>query len=523
MASAEKDVLPATLEKLPAEVLLEICKLLCDHCSLERPATDLSNPSGIRTRSPLALHALSRTSRRLRSIARPILYHDVGGTVPFFEWFSNIAREPELAESVKTLQLGQVGRWEPSQALHAIHVSRGLGLDIHNDQFVTSTLRYPTELSLAITQVYDEVTMALCLNVETISLTITDCNSGLEATTLSHFANRLKSLGDAAQLKKLQHLTLCSYADDTFSIRNTAIRVILSAAPALRKLVLVGTSWIRSHHVGTSFHYYDFVPALRNLTTLELINSKIEYAWDGPEQDWNGREYRAFAKVIEMAENLKRFRYISCIKHDGIEHIPPAYLLKALRPRCETLETIEISTDDMTGHGDSNPIYTDLMVDRSNLEHFHNLHTLRLDETSFCEHFDFDDLENPEEIDWDCLHHMLPHTVKHLTIGTDCDLRTALRDIFCLGPEAADGNFPALESLHVILQYGPDNETVRPAVRREAAIVLDSLEEAFEGSGVRVSIDPNPRLCSEHGSDMEWETEDGSDDEGDTSSGSGDE
>ncbi|KAJ4221093.1 hypothetical protein NW759_007161 [Fusarium solani] len=513
MASAEKDASPAALEKLPAEVLLEICKLLCDHCSLEKPATDLSNPSGIRTRSPLALHALSRTSSRLRSIARPILYHDIGGTVPFFEWFSSISRDRELAESVKTLQLGHVGRWESSQVVHAIQVSRGLNLGIHDDGDVKFALESRFELSLAISQVYNEVTMALCPNVETMLLTITDCNGGGEATELHHFAKRLGSLEDAAKLKRLQHLTLCSYAADSFSIRNPAVRVILSAAPALRKLVLVGTSWTGNRHIPRPFYINNFVPALRNLTTLELINSKIEYDWDGPEQNWNGREYRTFAKVIEMAENLKHFRYLSCIKDDGIDHIPPAYLLKALSPRCETLEAIEISTDDMTDYGDSNPTYPYLMVDRSKLEHFHSLHTLRLDETCFCEHVDFYDLDTPEDIDWYCIHHMLPPAVKHLTIGMDSDLRTVLNDILWLGTAAVDGNFPALETVHVILQYGPDNETARPAVRKRAASVLDLLEESFEGSGVKVSVDPVPKICSEHGSDSEWETEVGSDDE----------
>ncbi|KAL6872360.1 hypothetical protein HDV57DRAFT_505529 [Trichoderma longibrachiatum] len=95
---------PASLMTLPNELLYKICESFCPHCTHAPRAF-----SGVGKHRPLlvdgrsALSYVSKTCRRLREIAQPVLYHYVYTTRNWHVLRSIIAR-PDLAAHVRGLE-----------------------------------------------------------------------------------------------------------------------------------------------------------------------------------------------------------------------------------------------------------------------------------------------------------------------------------------------------------------------------------------------------------------------------------
>ncbi|RSM11319.1 hypothetical protein CDV31_006872 [Fusarium ambrosium] len=533
MASTEKDASPTSLDQLPSEILREICMNLCGHCRPKNIGTNLLNPCGNKSGSPSALFNLSRTSKRLRDIALPIFYHDAGRVMPFSSWLFEIYMDSELAEHVRVLQLGHIEWGNPNELEFAMDIAEDYDMDVYDDPYVNFALENNIVFSHTCGQIYDEVMLALCPNVETIVLPICDWDDEIDSTTtLHHFAKRLKINGDSAKLHKLRHLTLAINMSDIFSIYNPGVRVILRAAPALQTLVFVGTTWLTDHHAAASFKSRAFAPALQNLTTLELINSVIPIDKEASEQDREDKGLRVLAEIISQAKKLKHFRYLTCHKANEREHLPAECLFRALQLRADTLETIEIGTNDISAT-EHEPVYPETRVVKSTLAPFNKLRTLRLNEAAFCKHYDSDsDIEDPElreERCQSCIVNILPPSVKHLIIGLDAYTMAARTDLLMLAQLAPYDKFPNLESLHVIILYGPGEFCVEQnaeglqKAKKKSARLLPKLENLIGEYPLKISIEPEGSIeldqDADEDSDDEWDS--GSLD-GESDDGSGD-
>ncbi|KAJ4172481.1 hypothetical protein NW754_002681 [Fusarium falciforme] len=533
MASAKKDASPTSLDLLPSEILREICMNLCGHCSPKKAGTDLLNPFGDRSGSPRALWALAQTSTRFRDIALPIFYHDASRTMPFATWLFNIYLDSNLSENVRALQLGHIEWGEPNELQLAMDIAEDYDMDVYDDPDVNFALENNIVFSHACGQIYDEVMLALCPNVETIVLPICDYDDDMESTTtLTHFAQRLKINGDSAKLHKLRHLTLAINMSDIFSICNPGVRVILRAAPALQTLVFVGTTWLADHHAASSFNSRAFAPALQNLTSLELINSIIPKDKEASEQDREDKGLRILAEIIYQAKKLKHFRYLTTRKEDKREHLPAECLFRALQFRANTLETIEIGTNDISPT-DHEPVHPEMRVVKSTLAPFGKLRTLRLNEAAFCKHYDSEsDIEDPElmrELCQSCIVNILSPSVKHLIIGLDAYTMAARTDLLMLAQMAPYGKFPNLESLHIIILYGPGeycvemNKTGLQKAKKKSARLLPRLESLIREYPLKISIEPEGSLESGQGDyeDSDDESDDGFDEDPDGESDEG--
>ncbi|KAL6871985.1 hypothetical protein J3F83DRAFT_733361 [Trichoderma novae-zelandiae] len=93
---------PASLMSLPVELVHKICENLCRHCTCtprELQKGDLS------LNGEAALSCLSKTCRRLREIAQPVLYHYVE-TGRNWNFLRSIIARPDLAAHVRGLHHG---------------------------------------------------------------------------------------------------------------------------------------------------------------------------------------------------------------------------------------------------------------------------------------------------------------------------------------------------------------------------------------------------------------------------------
>lgn len=103
------------LLKLPDEVLLNICELLCWHCQSAKPSTQVRERARQQVKDLIhtptaALASLSRTCRRLNGIGNPILYHGFSAAeaAELYSFLSTIQSRPELGRLVKAIFLQHV-------------------------------------------------------------------------------------------------------------------------------------------------------------------------------------------------------------------------------------------------------------------------------------------------------------------------------------------------------------------------------------------------------------------------------
>ncbi|KAL7813959.1 hypothetical protein V8C44DRAFT_326800 [Trichoderma aethiopicum] len=95
---------PASLVTLPNELLYKICESFCPHCTyVPRPLYDFDDRDSLLVPGRNALACLSKTCRRLRYIAQPVLYHYVY-TTRSWHVLRSITARPDLAAHVRGLE-----------------------------------------------------------------------------------------------------------------------------------------------------------------------------------------------------------------------------------------------------------------------------------------------------------------------------------------------------------------------------------------------------------------------------------
>ncbi|EEU37662.1 uncharacterized protein NECHADRAFT_87428 [Fusarium vanettenii 77-13-4] len=527
MASTNEDAVPASLDRLPSETLLAIFNLFCWHCRGEEIKHDMIEASHDAWTSWLTLEALSQTSRRLRSIAQPIQYHDPNAYLRLSDLLYRIDLDFSLANHVKVLRLGnlEIEMNAPDDVNLALKVARKIGMHIEGGRnyFTHSGKRLVSHPTLH-EPFCDQLVMALCTKVEMIAMQLDSFHDEQKYWKLA--ATHRRTYGSATNLNNLRHVTFFKRGTELFSIYHPGVGTVLRVAPALETLVLVETQWVElDDQRSSAFDVGVFAPALWNLTSLQLINSIVP--WDPMDVPWE-----ALRKVIEMIKSLKHFIYLArCVDCDERPtcHFGAGRFLEALKPQAETLEILEVGSYDLDCDTHNDGVFGLPNIDRSNLGPFRNLHTLRLLELAFCRHFD---VEAAEKFRWNCISDLLLPNIKHLAIGLDTQWMAARKDVTGFGNDVVAGKFPNLESFHVFLAFGrqDNNENMRWA-KCKSAKLQTKLDKAFRGSNVKVSMFPEGGYCSEFGPDYtsDRSPEDSSDDESDwddehdTGSGLGDE
>ncbi|KAJ4328675.1 hypothetical protein N0V84_000866 [Fusarium piperis] len=300
----------------------------------------------------------------------------------------------------------------------------------------------------------------------------------------------------AANLTNLRHLILSRREDELFGFCHHGVKAVLRAAPALKTLILQETLWLGDdNRRSSSFNLLQvFVPALKNLTTLQL--KKLNIPWD--KQDL---EHKAFCKVIEMAEILRHFSYLARCVHSqrrDRRHIAPGNLVDALKPRAETLEILEIGVYDLNSRCQHDDIYELPKIERSAISQFRSLHTLRVHELSICRHFD---LEAAKKWNWNCISDILLPDIKHFTMGLDVQCMVGRKDVTRFGEDVVPGNSQPSRVSKLFSTLPHENDENMWYAKYKSAKLRARLDKAFRGSEVKVSIFPEGGYCSEYGPD----------------------
>ncbi|KAI0542145.1 hypothetical protein GGR58DRAFT_454166 [Xylaria digitata] len=98
------------MERLPTEIIREVCGLLCRHCQEPRNQINTFDFTRGEQQGRRALSNLCLTSSRLREIAQQFLYHRLsirgnGGTVYMIPLLDTLISRPDLAQAAKQLIL----------------------------------------------------------------------------------------------------------------------------------------------------------------------------------------------------------------------------------------------------------------------------------------------------------------------------------------------------------------------------------------------------------------------------------
>lgn len=446
------------MNKLPFELLQQICSVLCPHC------TNIDDNDHFSSRQALA--SLSRTSHLLCAIAQPTLFHRLKiPTKSTCAFLRMLYERPYLASSVRQLRPLRYGFFfdgsdEDIQALK--RAARELLLDIDGDPDFKKSYgdNYQKDF-------LTELAIALLPNLEAFVTEIEYDMADEDLVTTNRFLDsRFKRLA-AKQQPGLSHIRALGFAKEDnwgFNLATPGIAVLLNAAPNLERLVFDGT-----HGVGT-LHQELMAPALRNLRVLSITNSAL----GNGEDDF---EFRQLRRVVQLCTRLETFRFHSVgpflgEMDEGL--LPPAKFLEALEPVSEKLKVLDL---DLTESHHPGPP-EDWILTRQSFASFTRLESLHLDGFSFCHHFvDIAMNEGPRS-STTCLTDILPPTVRFLTVMLVHEGR--VWDDLCHLGRVADTEFPRLETVTIEREDVRDRLLIRALKRK--------VREAFEQSRARLSI-----------------------------------
>ncbi|KAJ3535316.1 hypothetical protein NM208_g7184 [Fusarium decemcellulare] len=223
----------ASLNYLHTEILQMICNYLWQDYNPRPWEKQVPNK---------ALAALTATSRRMRSIAMPVLYNHPTGAISFGALIWILENRPEIRDYITYLELPDPLAWSSQHFEYLKGVARRLNMDIDGDEDFEKAKE--TEVSLK--RFGAELLMALSPKVETMVLHIEAHGRDREDTSFSFLARRFKQLGAATHFKHLRELSLTfGQCPDGYGIDNLGVATILGAAPHLKTLMFERTYGLR--------------------------------------------------------------------------------------------------------------------------------------------------------------------------------------------------------------------------------------------------------------------------------------
>ncbi|KAH7118629.1 hypothetical protein B0J13DRAFT_196476 [Dactylonectria estremocensis] len=389
------------LMKLPNETLEALCWCLCSHC-FDR-GND-SNLPGIK-----ALSALSKTCRRLRDIAQPVLFHyfdpSSENPVPLLR---NLLARPDLAANI---QEACIGEWDIGMGLSSEDIKfceSTMAMFSHPDgsPFNVSASWFSTEYVvpghdiLFVSQ--PEVALAA------IAMTLMPNVQTLELEVGYHWRFPFCLPGSLPHLTKLDF----RHGDTELGQDLIAVEELLAAATNLK----IFNCYMLSRISGNFFH--------QNVVELNLTQSHLEA--------------RFFGVLMMGLPNLSIFTYEAGGAHvsDSLDAYPDE-ISQALHIRADTLQRVSLNleeTYEMEGVG---PLHV-----MTSLKEMKRLKCLVIPSRAI-----YGDDEDGDETDGFGLTNLLPKSIEDLTIE---DLpANKLNDLLELG-KVATTLFPSLVKLQVL-------------------------------------------------------------------------
>lgn len=383
-----------------------------------------------------ALLNLTKTSRLCRSIALPILFHNINQYHKGKYIFNMLISHQDLAQCIKDLALPfEWYSWPAYSYLKDIAQSLGV------EGPVVSTLRHgnpmTAELSLA---------LAVCSGVERLELQIPDHPWKKSfRLTVNVFKEISRELQAAPYLENLRYLEFFTGSASVWGIIPSGIPPLLQLSPRLEVLVLKGNEGCGGRHLIASFDLDDCRPALESLVEIQMIQ------W--PLTNLNA-DTAVLKKILTATNSLTSFTYVC--KELGIDHLflhehPPWQLVNMLLPVKSSLQHLTLDfklrkINQGNHYRSSLTAHKKIAIDPYHLKQFTELKTIKLDQFSYCRHQFDREIETATH-----LADMLPISVRSLTMSFPRYFRgyQCLSCILHLGKRAAAGEFPALEYVQI--------------------------------------------------------------------------
>lgn len=433
------------LSTLPNEVLYLICSKLCQHCQIDPLENSLPHvdDESRRKDEKSALSNLSLTSRHMRGIAQPILYHSLHiHSIDPLDLYARVRHSQiHLSDCVRIASIrhdeDRKVSEEDTRVLKGIAASLNLG---HLQYCAYSRLK----LCLL------EMLLAQIRNVESLDLTITFRNHKDAFTSLRHPDIEGHP---ATVLSALRVLQIRSHRKIWFPLER--VTLLFAAAPSI-----------------THLHFDQCVglaaPGLQQqlgaVTHLKFTESYL--AWD------------AIRNVVRSCARLESFRFLGTNSSNVMEGAPepftPREAVDALLPHRTSLRELYLLLSVCSEMMD--PVAEDMVDD---LAEFTALEALALDSFCMCTpewmhqpEGEADEDSAGENTRANCLSDMLPPTVKsfhiiHLPLSSDLDRSL---DRLASNVQSKSVQNLSLELLHV-----------HRVVDRE---ISQSLEKCFADNGI---------------------------------------
>ncbi|EAW12889.1 uncharacterized protein ACLA_013240 [Aspergillus clavatus NRRL 1] len=437
----------ANLPTLPVELLLQISKYLCPHCSGPYPTV-------CQTKS---LSRLTRTCRGLRDILQPYLFHHYYHTsepaARLLSFLRALYTRPDLTECVTSLGFHESCRYdklgEDDRAMVEDCLAR-LGLPALPDDWHDHVVENRSHIPM-------EVIIASCPNLETLEIPV---NPEWMLDVVESFPCVSKPI----VLDKLRKLRVSHFyiSGDHWAVPYGQIEPLLSAAPNLEQLTLPTLDSFYEDTHG--------LPPLEMLTLLDL--------------DENAATPYFLQRILSVCPRLEKF-VLYWIGADGYgepsDDWSPMDVWKALRQARDSLRelTFESINEEPEGR-----VIADCL---STLNEFTKLEVLAVNGIALAVIYQTwvrrDHNHDMEEF----VHQLFPSTVKEITL---CDPSGPfLEAVRLLAQEGARQRYPNLrkisitQSQHLQTFWGDAVQWVRNQ---------ESLRRKFQNTGVELCIDLPP-------------------------------
>ncbi|PWI75672.1 hypothetical protein PCL_06330 [Purpureocillium lilacinum] len=490
----------ASLPGLLVELQLMICAQLCCHCQGVVPDNTSEH---IANRN--ALIALSATSRQMRAVAQPFIYHYVPGSLSgrhlrLWPFIRTIRSRPDLAASVRWLGGNTKQEFVDSDGFRqCMGIDHDPQLHLDEDSNFNAITEYAEEISsmeIVDPWLLDKFVMGVILSMLarlemlefSISLDFSDRKSFYRGCWL--LDSRFSRLGKTLRLGSLRALKVNV---EKYWLAMPCISALLRGAPNLEQLLFKSCQgfWQGSfsdHDTAALKPYNPLgirvqVPIMGNLRSLAFDEAALR-----DDDEWSDFEF--LKGMIEQCPRLEQFQFKALRPvpdHNLTDEAPDIghhRLVSAALPARETLKVLDLNIGSCWNR------YTGAYLDEDGqvveaytppdigpiLAQFSRLEVLKLDEAAFCRHqnpngndYDSGDDSDSDSSDSDseldpgdpdksnepekptCIADILPLTVKRLHVRLVRGSR-AWEDAAYLATAVANGEFPALSAVRVDAQ-----------------------------------------------------------------------
>lgn len=466
MADTPTTLMSFPFLRLPYEIQEHICCQLCTHCRNE--GIPLYSWTIFEDGGLTALKELCLTSRAMRHLAQPILFH-AADTTSHKELIRSLIERPDLAKYMKVAANCKM-RWVfqpwpigPAETDADLDDFRQLAdtLGFGDDKDPNYDLCFEWYLNqeqnayrdgwnarrgyMAIDNLLTTMYFSLLPNLEIAAIDLNDgrwpyrrsyspytYGPSLEYHYLPQYLQKHPT--KLSNLKSIVFRHAQQATPDDLGLRR--LHFLFKYIPNVRCVIF---DWATSLHTGS---FDDTIPLHPELDW-EALPELHELHFYPCNHTGETLPLIGIERLIKRCKKLRRFRlHLAAYCQSTAESsFSPTRMIECLATASETLTHFSLACSYLLIHNLAP--YTLL---GSNMSMFTRLTNLDVEEQVFCHHW----LDTAEPAT--CIINMLPTTVTTLTVRLHDKFR-AIGDVCRLGTAICNGGFPALTSLHVIVQY----------------------------------------------------------------------